>query len=215
MLKIKSFEVNPFSENTYVIYDPVSHECAIVDPGMGNEREAAEIDRWISANGLTVKHLVATHLHIDHVWGVPHIKKTYGVSLTAHPDDSPLGAMIDAQAQMFGQRHSPGNMKPDNETAGGDTLRLGDNELKVLHVPGHSPGGIALYAPSAGFVVGGDSLFRGSIGRTDLPGGDPTVFSRSLREQLMSLPDDTVVYPGHGPSTTIGQERHTNPWLAM
>lgn len=213
MLKVQSFEVNPFGEMTYLVYDPVSRECAVVDPGMENEREQAAIDRWIAANNLTVKYLVATHLHIDHVWGVPHIKETYGVSLTAHPDDAMLGAMIDAQAQMFGQRRSPGNMKPDVEVTDGDILHLGDNTLKVLHVPGHSPGGIVLYAPGAGFVIGGDALFRGSIGRTDLPGGNQTAFLTSLRRQLMSLPDDTVVYPGHGPATTVGQERRSNPWL--
>lgn len=213
MLKVKSFEFNPFGEKTYVVFDPASHECAIVDPGMENDREAAEIDTWIASEGLTVKYLVATHLHIDHVWGVPHVRDHYGVKLTAHPADAFLGAMIDAQAQMFGQRRSPGNLRPEIETADGDTLSLGDNTLKVLHVPGHSPGGIALYAPSDRFVIGGDSLFCGSIGRTDLPGGDAGVFIGSLRDKLLSLPDDTVVYPGHGPATTIGGERHSNPWL--
>lgn len=213
MLKVKTFEVNPFGEITYVVYDPVSRQCVIVDPGMANEREEAMVDNWIAANDLTVKYLVATHLHIDHVWGVPHVKSTYGISLTAHPDDAMLGAMLDQQAQMFGQRRSPGNLKPETEVADGSTLTLGDNTLRVLHIPGHSPGGIALYAPEEGFVIGGDALFHGSIGRTDLPGGDHEALLHAIATKLLTLPPATIVYPGHGPSTTIGAERSHNPWL--
>ena len=213
MLKVKAFEFNPFGEKTYVVYDPDSRQCAIVDPGMENDSETAVLDRWITENKLSVKYLIATHLHIDHVWGVPHIKEHYGMSLTAHPLDKSLGAMIDQQARMLGQRRSPGNIKAETEANDNDRLRLGDNDLEIKHVPGHSPGGIVLYAPESGFVIGGDTLFKGSIGRTDLPGGDMTVFLDSLRSRLLTLPDSTIVYPGHGPATTIGDERHNNPWL--
>ena len=213
MLNVKTFEFNPFGEKTYIVYDPDSLECVVVDPGMENDREIYEFDSWIADKNLTIKHLVATHLHIDHVWGVPHVKNKYNVSLMAHADDRYLGAIIDSQAQMFGQRNSPGNLQPEIEVIDNDTLYLGNNILSVLHVPGHSPGGIVLYAPKDGFVIGGDALFRGSIGRTDLPGGNTDTFLASLRNKLMSLPDDTIVYPGHGPSTTIGLERRNNPWL--
>ena len=213
MLNVKTFEFNPFGEKTYIVYDPDSLECVVVDPGMENDREIYEFDSWIADKNLTIKHLVATHLHIDHVWGVPHVTNKYNVSLMAHADDRYLGAIIDSQAQMFGQRNSPGNLQPEIEVIDNDTLYLGNNILSVLHVPGHSPGGIVLYAPKDGFVIGGDALFRGSIGRTDLPGGNTDTFLASLRNKLMSLPDDTTVYPGHGPSTTIGLERRNNPWL--
>lgn len=213
MLKIESFEFNPFGEKTYVVYDPESRECMVVDPGMVNGGEEQIIDDWLAGKDLKVKYAVATHMHLDHVWGVPHVKSKYGVGLTAHPADGYLGAILDGQAQMFGQRRSPGALKADIEVADGDILTLGTNRVEVLHVPGHSPGGIALYDAADGFVIGGDSLFRGSIGRTDLPGGDPDGFVDKIKSKLMTLPSDTIVYPGHGPSTTIGAERSGNPWL--
>lgn len=213
MLKISEFIFNAFGEITYLIWDDVTKEAAIVDPGMDCEEEEVALDNFIIKNGLMVKYLVLTHLHIDHVWGVPHIKETYKVPVTAHNDGGYLGSIIDAQAQMFGLRKSPGRIEIENTVDDGDKLTLGSSELEVFHIPGHSPGGIVLYAPKEGFVIAGDVLFRNSIGRTDLPGGNYRQLVDGIKKKLLTLPPETVVYPGHGPETTIGFEKDNNPYI--
>lgn len=212
-LSVKSFEFNPFGETTYIIYDPATLEAAVVDPGFVTDAERVAFDTFVADNNLQVKYLVNTHLHVDHSFGIAHVEARYGVGLSASEADAPLGRGLADQARMFHLPVKIDGVEIDRPLRDGDILRLGDNDLRVIAVAGHTPGGIALYAPADRFVVTGDSLFYGSIGRTDLPGGDHATLVGSITDGLLALPDDTVVYPGHGPSTTIGRERRYNPYL--
>lgn len=213
MLKVQTFTFNAFGENTYIVYDDESRQALIVDPGMDNEDEETIVDNFIIGNHLELKYLVLSHLHIDHVWGVPVVKEKYGLPVTAHNDGGYLGSIIDAQAQMFGLRKSPGKIEIENKVADGDRLMLGKEAIEVLHVPGHSPGGIVLYAPEAHFLIAGDVIFYHSIGRTDLPGGNYRQLVEGIKNKILTLPSDTIIYPGHGPATTVGEEAANNPFI--
>lgn len=212
-LKVKGFEVNMFGEMTYVVWDTASHEAAIIDAGMISKSEAQTIDSFISEEGLSVKYLINTHLHIDHVFGVPHIKGRYGIGLSASEADSILASRIEEQIKMFHLPVEAPDIDIAHPLADGDILKLGEEEITVIGVPGHSPGGLAFYAPEAHFVITGDSLFNRSIGRTDLPGGNHSTLVKAVTEKLLTLPGNTRVYPGHGPSTTIDDEIRFNPFL--
>ncbi|MDE7442034.1 MAG: MBL fold metallo-hydrolase [Muribaculaceae bacterium] len=212
-MKIAKFTFSLFGINTYVVYDPATKDCAIIDPGMFNSEEEEAMDNFIKRNGLKVTAIIDTHLHVDHAVGVQFAKRKYGAPLLAHQADEFLGDRIQQQAQMFGMREKTEDVKIDRYLLPGEVIKIGDGELKVIHVPGHSPGSVALYDAKDGFVITGDALFSGSVGRTDLPGGDMRTLISSIKNGLLSLPDSTVVYPGHGPATTIGQERHSNPYL--
>lgn len=214
MLTIKQFIFNPFGESTYVVFDQTSRQAIVVDPGMTNSAERAQFDRYIEDNGLSLTGIVNTHLHLDHCFGANYVKDKYGVPVKAHAADAPLGASVPLQARRFGL----GNVAAEGVTidvplADGDTVTLGDDKLEVIHVPGHSPGGIALYSPTGKFVIAGDSLFKGSIGRTDLEGGDHAMLVKAVTDRLLTLPDDTLVLSGHGEPTTIGREKLSNPYL--
>lgn len=214
MLKIDRFEYNLFGVNTYVIHDTVSMEAAVVDPGMDNPDDCEQFAQWIARQRLQVTMLINTHLHIDHALADAYVEARYGVGLTACADDAPLGRQLKEQAMMFRLRGiNPQPAEISTEVKQGDTLYLGTEPLKVLQVPGHSPGSIAIYCPTAGFVITGDALFRGSIGRTDLPGGSHPQLIGSITSRLLTLPAETVVYPGHGPATTIGAEATSNPYF--
>lgn len=212
-LKIKGFEVNMFGEITYLVWDPTTSEAAVIDAGMVDDAERKAIDNFIEDKHLTLKYLINTHLHIDHCFGVKHIQKKYGVALSASTADSMLATRIKEQAQMFRVPVDVDNVTITHNLSDGDVLKLGEDELKVISVPGHSPGGIALYAPESHFVITGDSLFNRSIGRTDLPGGDYVTLIRAVTDKLLNLPGDTKVFPGHGAPTTIAEERRFNPFL--
>lgn len=212
-MKIAIFQLSMFGINTYVVYDPQTRDCAIIDPGMSTQRENEAVDNFIKKNDLTVTHLINTHLHIDHVFGNKHVSDTYDVKPQLHADDMALGSRVKQQAQMFGMPESPENVEPGKYLKEGDIIHIGNGELKVLHVPGHSPGSIVLYDKKDGFAIVGDVLFQGSIGRTDLPGGNHQQLIEGIKEKLLTLPDDTVIYPGHGPHTTIGDEKRYNPYL--
>lgn len=213
-MKIQRFEFNLFGVNTYIIFDVATHEAAVVDPGMTDTRECERIDRYISENTIKVKYLVNTHMHIDHLFGDEYISKKYGVGIAASTDDSILSSRIAEQARMFHLRTDmPDVLNVATPLKDGDRLMLGAEPIDILSVPGHSPGSIALYCPESKFVVTGDALFRGSIGRTDLPGGNHAQLISSITRKLLSLPPDTTVYPGHGPSTTIEWELRNNPFL--
>lgn len=213
-MKIHHFEFNLFGVNTYLVWDEATLQTAVVDPGMSNPDECEELARYIVDNRLQVTKLIDTHLHIDHTMGNEYVEERYDVGLTAHPSDTPLGEMRGAQARAFHLQGAPTTpVHIDVAVKEGDRLYLGEQWLKVLEVPGHSPGSIALYSPSGGFVITGDALFNGSIGRTDLAGGDHDTLIRSIRSRLLTLPPATVVYPGHGPSTTIAREMRSNPYL--
>lgn len=213
-MKVKRFEFNMFGENTYVVFDESSRQAAIIDPGMMNESENSRLAGFIADNRLSVRHIIATHIHIDHILGISFAETAYGVGLTASEADLMLADRIAAQAQMFHLKVSvPERIAIDHPIADGDSITIGDDALSVIAVPGHSLGSVALYSRKSGFLFSGDALFQGSIGRTDLPGGNYAQLIASLQNRLMTLPDSTVVYPGHGPATTIGDEKKFNPYL--
>lgn len=201
-MEILSFVTTPFMENCLVLKD--GDEAIVVDPGEATPEVLDAID------GLRVKTLVNTHAHIDHVGGNAAILERTGAELVCHKDCVEMLRQVPSQGQMFGIEvtQSP---EPDRFLDEGDTVQVGSTTMSVVNVPGHAPGHIALVGD--GFVIGGDVLFAGSIGRTDLPGGDYELLMDSIKTKFLTLPDDTIVYCGHGPSTTIGIERTTNPFL--
>ena len=212
-MKIARFEFSLFGIITYALFDPVTKDCAIVDPGMSTDQERQAVAAFIANNGLHLTHIINTHLHIDHAIGNSWLKEHYNAPVEGNEADLPLGARMMEQAAMFGIPIEVKQVEIDRKLKAGDIIKIGDGQLKVLHVPGHSPGSIALYDEADGFAIVGDALFAGSIGRTDLPGGNHRQLLQSIRENLLTLPDDTIVYPGHGSATTIGHERNTNPFL--
>lgn len=213
MLQIKVFEFNPFGEITYVVCNPATLDAVVIDPGMGDSGENAAFDEFVEQRGLKVRGIINTHMHLDHCFGANYVKDKYGVAVSAHTADAFLGNDIDAQARKFGIRLKGKDVMIDAPLSDGDTIEIGDDSLTVIHTPGHSPGGICLYNAAAGFLLAGDTLFAGSIGRTDLPGGDFHQLVNSIKSKLFTLPDTTIVLPGHGPATTIGDEKKSNPFL--
>lgn len=211
MLHIQYFVFNALRENTYVLYDAATRECLVLDPGCYTERERDTLDNFLADKRLLVKHLVNTHAHVDHIAGNQHVKEKYNVELRLHKEDLP---MLDA-AVSYAPSYCFEDYKPaqaDGFLQEGDLIQVGAFELAVLHVPGHSPGHIALYQKEEGICFVGDVLFKDSVGRVDLPGGDADQLSNSIQKRLLTLPDAVKVYPGHGPPTTIGRERKHNPF---
>jgi len=211
MTKIKIFVFNAFQENTFILYDE-SKECVIIDAGCNDEKEFKQVDDFISENNLNLKYVINTHCHIDHIMGNAYFVRKYKVPSIAHKEDMPLLERSNDMAAAFGFNIEEPPV-PDNFVQEGDEIKFGNTILKVKHVPGHSPGSIALHNEADGFVIVGDVLFAGSIGRTDLPGGDYDTLISSIKEKLFSLNGDVFVYPGHGERTTIEQEKKTNPFF--
>jgi glyoxylase-like metal-dependent hydrolase (beta-lactamase superfamily II) len=194
--------------NCSIFGDEQSREAIVVDPG----DDIAEVLASVQRHGLTVKAIVITHAHIDHIGGAQKLKLATGAPVYMNPADAELHAMMDEQAGWLGMR-PPETVEIDSAAKDGDRLVLGATEFHVLHTPGHTQGSISLWIPSEGKLVAGDTLFRDSIGRTDLPGGDGRQILRSIHEKLMPLPEETVVIPGHGANTTIGREKQFNYFL--
>ncbi len=212
-MKVEVFHFSLFGINTYLVYDELSKEAAVVDPGMILDEERDALEQSIERRGLRVIHLINTHLHIDHVAGNRFVTDKYNVGLEAHAADKTLGKAMSVQASLFSiplEIEAAEISVPLNE---GDAIHIGKGVLKVIHVPGHSPGSIALYSSNDKFIIVGDILFQGSVGRTDLPGGSHTQLITGITGKLLTLPPDTVVYPGHGPATSIGEEKKHNPYL--
>lgn len=212
-LNIKAFVFNMFGINTYVVWDQESRQAMIVDPGMIDTAEQQILTDYIDANHLSVTHLVNTHMHLDHIFGNDFTRRAYGLQVEANKSDEPLGLNREAQARRFGLRGDFPPIGIDRSLDEGDTISLGDSEFIVLHIPGHSPGSIVLYNKKYGFLLSGDVLFRGSIGRTDLAMGNHDELVEGIRTKLLTLPPDTTVYPGHGPATTIANELRSNPYV--
>ena len=213
MLKVARFGFYMFGINTYVVYDPEEKEAAIIDPGMSRKQEFDALENFIGREGLKVTHLINTHLHIDHAIADNWVKAKYGVPVEAHADDAMLGERIKQQAQMFGVQAEDVAVEIDRPLKEGDIIKIGSGELNVVHVPGHSPGSICLYDEADSFVIVGDALFQGSIGRTDLPGGNHRQLVDAIKNKLLTLPKETMVLSGHGDATTIGREWESNPYL--
>lgn len=211
MLYIHSFTFNPFQENTYIIYND-KKECWIVDPGMYEPSEIADFNKYIIDNELVPKAIINTHTHIDHIFGVQELVKKYQIPFLIHKDDEPVLNGAAGSAMLFGFQFTDTPIV-DGYIDESEPYKLGYDELQVLFTPGHSPGSISFYYAKGNWVLGGDVLFSGSIGRTDLPGGNFDTLINSIKTQLFSLPDHTTVYSGHGPETNIGQEKASNPFL--
>ena len=214
-MKIAKFEFSLFGINTYVVWDPETHRGVIVDPGMSNAREEEALRRMLEREKIVVTDIINTHLHVDHAIGNKYAKELWDVPVLANRRDEPLGERMQQQALMFGLSEKVSDVAITGYLEDGDTVKVGNGELKVLAVPGHSQGSIALYDKADGFVITGDALFAGSIGRTDLPGGNMQQLLQSIRAKLLTLPPETVVYPGHGPATTVGEELRSNPYVGQ
>ena len=213
MLTVQPFTFNPVQENTYVLYNEKG-ECCIIDPGCYFASEEKALTDFIEQNKLQPVLLLNTHCHLDHIFGNKFISKTYNLKLHLHPQEKAVLEYGPAAGQLWQLPFDnyDGELVFLNE---GQTIRIGDDELQVLFTPGHSPGSISFYDKASKFVISGDVLFEGSVGRTDLPGGNFTTLEESIKTKLYTLPEDTVVYPGHGGSTTVGDEMKTNPFVKM
>lgn len=213
MLNVQPFTFNPVQENTYVLYNEESL-CCIIDPGCYFASEEAELRNFIVQHGLIPKYLLNTHCHLDHIFGNRFVQKTFNLVLHLHQLEKQVLDFGPASGQMWQLPFDnyDGELKYLEE---GDKIKLGNDELDILFTPGHSPGHVCFYNKAGKFLIGGDVLFNGSVGRTDLPGGDFETLEQSIITKLYTLPDDVIVYPGHGESTTIGDERKTNPFVKM
>ena len=212
MFRIIHLAVNPFEENVLILVDEDTKDAIVIDPGMLYPEELQKFDEIIREEGLHLTQIVNTHQHLDHIFGANAVKDKYGIPLAASPSDDTFGQSVATHAARFGIKAGAKPVVRDIALADGDTITVGKSTLHVLAVPGHTPGGLAFYCPEQKFIITGDSLFRGSIGRTDL-GGDQATLVSSIRSKLLTLPDDTTVIPGHGPTTPIGAEKRHNPYI--
>ena len=206
-MKIQGFVCNPFQENAYLVYDEANGEALLIDPGFYNEDEFLKADCFVKKNGLTVRRVLNTHLHLDHCMGNGWVLRKWNLEAEASENDLFLIQHADHQAQMFSLALEETLPLPKSFLKEGDLILVGNIQLKVIEVPGHSRGGLAFYEERENILFVGDTLFRGSHGRTDLPGGDTEQLFDSMRQNLLVLPDDTLVLCGHGPATTIGDEK--------
>lgn len=210
-MEIKQFTFNPYQENTYVISDQ-NGNCAIIDPGCYTQQEQAQLRDYISSSGLKPVYLLNTHGHIDHMLGNDFIKKTFDIPFITHEKVKGELASVPSYASMMGLSVMP-SPDPDQLVDDGDVIKVGELELEVYFTPGHSPGHISFYHRESKNLFSGDVLFQGSIGRVDLPGGSMEVLMESIFNKVVPLGDDVVVWPGHGPETSVGVEKKTNYFM--
>jgi hydroxyacylglutathione hydrolase len=211
MITVKTFVFNPFQVNMYLLFDETK-ECIIVDAACMGDAEEKTVARFFSSNDLRPVQLLSTHPHIDHVAGNDFICRNYNIPLTVHKDGLSILRGVKGYAAAFGFEDVE-YVEPKNFMDDGDVIKFGNSALKVLYTPGHADGSICLYSPEDDIVLVGDVLFNEGIGRSDLPTGNYDKLIASIRTKLFTLPDDTFVYPGHGPETTIGHEKKNNPFL--
>ena len=211
MIHIKSFTCNPYQENTYLLYDDKGN-CAIIDPGMYGPEEEQMVSSFIEENNLIPTLLLNTHCHVDHVLGNKYVADTYNLLPLFHEGELPVLIEVQNYAPQMGVRYDVSPISEVFLPSSGEIM-LGDHPLQLVFAPGHSPAHLCFYSADQGFLIGGDVLFNGSVGRTDLPGGNHELLMESIRTALYTLPDETVVYPGHGPTTTIGFEKKNNPFV--
>ncbi|MCH7415151.1 MBL fold metallo-hydrolase [Belliella sp. R4-6] len=211
MLKLKYFTFNPFMENTYVLFDETK-EAIIFDPGCYEKNEREKLHDFILKEGLIVKYLINTHCHIDHVLGNAFVKRQYNVPLLIHQNEVMVLKSVSAYASNYG---FPGyeETEADQFIDESDEIKFGNTTLKIKFVPGHAPGHLVFYHEGSKLCIAGDTLFQGSIGRTDLPGGDHQTLLSAIKSEMFTLPNDMVIYPGHGPETTVEYEKENNPFV--
>ena len=212
MVQIEQITYNPFQENMVLVYDETK-ECIIIDPGCYFKEEEEDLKNRIARLGLTPVKAILTHSHLDHVFGLQFVKNEYDIPVFIHEQDQQTLDLFDKTVQLYQIPNTKTPPQPDGYLKEGTSIKFGNSSLEVIFVPGHAPGHIAFVHGEANFVVNGDCLFREGIGRTDLPGGDHNTLINSIRNELFSLPENMVVYCGHGPTTTIGYEKENNPFL--
>lgn len=213
MLKVKQFQFSPFGVNTYLVVDKDTSKAAVIDPSMARAEEEKLFSEYLEREGIILTQIVNTHLHLDHCFGMNYVKTKYGVPLKAHGDDAILGDIIDQQYQMFGMRPKGEKVIIEERLVDHDVIAIGESSLEVIATPGHTMGGIALYSAPDKILFTGDTIFQGSVGRTDLPGGNHAQLIRSIESRILTLPSDVKIYPGHGPVTTVGYEKAHNPFV--
>ncbi len=211
MINILSYTFGPFQENTFVLFDETK-KGVIIDPGCGSNLEQEGLLQSIKDEGIELTHLLNTHCHLDHIAGNYFINKEFGLGVTMHKLDLPTLEMAPRSAEMYGIPFTP-SPEPEFFIEEGDTIEFGNSILDVLFVPGHAPGHVVFYNKEQNILIGGDTVFQRSIGRTDLPGGNHETLITSIREKIFTLPENTVIFPGHGPSTTVGEEKAENPFF--
>lgn len=212
-MKIKSFVFNPFMENTYVLHDE-SKEAYIIDPGCYESYERNEIVTYIADNQLTPKAIINTHCHIDHVLGNAYLSNHYSIPLWIPEGEKDLLEAVKVYAPNWGISNYE-HKDADRLLKESDSIKLGNQELEILFAPGHAPGHFMFYHKEENTLIAGDVIFKQSIGRTDLPGGNHELLLESIREKVYTLPDHTVIYSGHGPTTIVGEEKLTNPFVRV
>ncbi len=208
-LKIKIFTFNPIQENTYLLFDEEKN-ALIIDPGCYSREEKNELTDFVSDNKLKVLALLNTHCHIDHILGNAFVQNTYSVPFYMHNLDLPTLKAVPSYAHVYGFEAYEESPDPDFLIEDNDLLTFGNIKLKVIFGPGHAPGHVAFYSEENKILIGGDILFKGSFGRVDLPGGNIEVLKKTIHERIFTLPEETIVFPGHGSETTIGVEKKTN-----
>ena len=213
-MKISRFTMNPFGMNCYILWSAPGGECIVIDPGMMMESEKDMITSFIDGNNLTLKHLLLTHCHVDHACAARWLATHYGVDVEAGAQEEVIAQSMPAQGARFGLKIDSSPLVIDRILSDGDVIHFAGEEIQVLETPGHSPGSLSFYCPDTAVIFTGDAVFQSSIGRTDLPGGSYTVLIDSINTKIMTLPADTVIAPGHGDTTTVGDEKVYNPYLA-
>ncbi len=212
-MPIKAFTFNPLGENTYILWDESTKSAAIIDAGMYDRNECNQISEFISQNQLNLQFLLGTHAHIDHIFGNWYIKQEFpDVPYLLHEEDVKMIQRSETMAALWNLNYTPSPL-PDRYVNHGDTVDIGNITLKVRFVPGHAPGHVIFINEAENFAVVGDCVFQGSIGRTDLPGGNHELLLEKIRTEIFTLPEDMELFSGHGPSTTVGREINTNPFF--
>lgn len=211
-MKVETLVFSPFQENTYIVHDETG-SCVVIDPGMLDSSEKSYFDEIIKRFNLKIEMVINTHCHLDHIFGAKYVVDTYNVPFLCHADDIFLIAQAKSHGQMYGLPFNDEPVAVSKTFNHGEIITFGNSSFEVLHIPGHSPGGVAFYSKKDSLAIVGDILFRRSIGRSDLPGGNHEQLIDGIQAHLLTLPDDTKIYSGHGASTTIGEERVSNPFL--
>lgn len=213
MLEIRTFVCNMLHENCFVLFDKDSREAAVIDPGFYWENEKQTFVKYVESNQLEIKYLLCTHLHFDHIFGVAFIEDTFNVKLSASLLDTPWVENFESSVARFGIRPNGEKRYVTHPLRDTDVLTLGTHTLECISTPGHSAGGMCFYAKDNGYLFAGDTLFQSSIGRTDFADGDYAQLIRSIQTRLLPLPTETIIFPGHGDTTTIGDEKMYNPYI--